>query len=186
MALADAVRGFTAASILARGDARGIDVLDLSVGGFWRSFQAVLWLVPLHALLLLVLTRSAEGDAVAIDWTAEYVSLFARFALFPLVALLLTRLMGLTARFVPLVTAANWASVLQGGFLVTALLLISLLPPDSRPMLQFFAFAATMVYGWFVARSALQTSGAIAFGFVLADFLSSLVLDQMLDRLFLA
>ncbi len=183
MALADAVRGFAAATILARGDARGIDLLDLSVGGFWRSFQAVLWLVPLHALLLVVLARSAESGLVAVDWTTEFVSLFARFALFPLVALLLTRLMGLTGRFVALVTASNWASVLQGGFLVAALLLISLLPPDSRPMLQFIAFATTMVYGWFVARSALQTTGVVAFGFVLADFLSSLVLDQLLDRL---
>ena len=184
MALADAVRGFAASSILARGDARGIELLDLSVGGFWRSFQAVLWLVPLHALLLVVLTRSSEAGTAGIDWAVELVSLFARFALFPLVALVLTRLMGLTARFVALVTASNWASVLQGGFLVAALLLISLLPADSRPMLQFAAFATTMVYGWFVARSALQTTGAVAFGFVLADFLSSLVLDQVLDRIF--
>lgn len=183
MAIADAVRGFAAASVLARGDARGIELLDLSVGGFWRSFQAVLWLLPLHALLLTVLTRSAEADAAAIDWGTEFLSLFARFALFPVVALVLTRLTGLTARFVPLVTASNWASVLQGGFLVTALLLVSLLPEDSRPLLQFLAFAATMIYGWFVARSALQTSGGIAAGFVLADFLSSLLLDQMLDRL---
>jgi hypothetical protein len=184
VAIADAVRGLAAASILARGNARGIEVLDLSVGGFWRSFQAVLWLVPLHALMLLVLTRSVQDEAAVIDWTGEYVSLFARFALFPLVALVLVRLMGLTARYVPLVTAANWASVLQGSFLVAALLLISLLPPDSRPMLQFFAFAATMIYGWFVVRSALQTTGGVAVGFVLADFLSSLLLDQVLDQLF--
>jgi hypothetical protein len=141
-------------------------------------------MVPLHALIILVLTRSAEGGGAPIDWTAEFVSLFARFALFPLVALVLTRLTGLTARFAALVTASNWASVLQGGFLVAALLLTSLLPPDSRPMLQFAAFATTMAYGWFVARSALRTTGMTAFGFVLADFLSSLVLDQMLDRLF--
>jgi hypothetical protein len=32
-------------------------------------------------------------------------------------------------------------------------------------------------------RSALATTGLIAFGFVLADVVSSLWLDQMLDRL---
>ena len=146
MAIADAVRGFAAASVLARGDARGIDLLDLSVGGFWRSFQAVLWLVPLHALMLFVLSRSNGSGPVEIDWPAEMVSLCARFALFPLLALLLTRLMGLTARYVPLVTAANWASVLQSGFLALALLLISLLPGDARAMPQFIALAATLVY----------------------------------------
>ncbi|WP_159716577.1 hypothetical protein [Geminicoccus flavidas] len=184
MAIADAVRGFAAASVLARGDARGIELLDLSVGGFWRSFQAVFWLVPLHGLLLFVLSRSDETGLVEIDWTSEYVSLFARFAMFPLLALVLTRLLGLTSRYVPLVTAANWASVLQGAFLAAAILLISLLPPDARGMPQFIAFAATMVYGWFVVRSALRTTGGVAFGFVLADFLSSLLLDQLLDRLF--
>lgn len=184
MAIVDAVRGFAAASTLARGDARGIDMLDLSIGGFWRSFQAVLWLVPLHALLLLILTHTAADAAVPIDWTSEFVSLFARFALFPVVAMALTRLMGLTARFVPLVTASNWASVLQGAFLVAALLLVSLLPEETRPMLQFIAFAMTMAYGWFVTRSALATTGTVAFGFVLADFLTSMLLDQVLERLF--
>ena len=184
MAIADAARGLSAAVAFARGDARGMDLLDLSVEGFWRSFQAVFWLIPLHVLLLFVLERTSPDAGATIAWTVEIVSLFARFALFPLVALLLTRLMGLTARFVPLVTASNWSSVLQGAFLAATLLAISLLPPDSRPMLQFAAFAATMVYGWFVTRTALQTTGTIAFGFVLADFLSSLLLDQILDRLF--
>ena len=180
----DAMQGFLAASTLARGDARGIDLLDLSVGGFWRSFQAVLWLVPLHALLLVVLSRSVGPDATSVSWATEFVSLFARFGLFPVVAMMLTRVTGLTQRFVPLVVASNWTSLLQGAFLAASLLLISLLPPDSRAMLQFAAFAVTMAYSWFVTRTALQTTGIIAFGFVLADFLSSVVLDQLLDRLF--
>jgi hypothetical protein len=183
VAIADAMRGFAAASLLARGNARGIELLDLSVEGFWRSFQAVLWIVPLHALVMLALTHTAADAEIPIPWTAEYISLLARFALFPLVALLLTRILGLTQRYVPLITACNWAAVLQSAFLAISLLLISLLPEPDRPMLQFFAFAATLVYSWFVMRAALATTGLIAFGFVLADMVSSLWLDQLLDRL---
>ena len=34
-----------------------------------------------------------------------------------------------------------------------------------------------------MVRSALRTTGVIAFGFVLAELLSSLLLDELLDRL---
>ena len=183
VAIADAVRGVAAASQLARGNAQGIELLDVSIEGFWRSFQAVLWIVPFHTLIILALTHTSAEAETPVPWTGEYISLMVRFALFPLVALLLTRILGLTQRYVPLVAACNWASVLQSAFLAISLLLISLLPEADRPMLQFVCFSATLVYSWFVMRSALATTGLIAFGFVLADVVSSLWLDQLLDRL---
>jgi hypothetical protein len=183
MALPDAVRGVAAAARLARGDARGIELLDLSVEGFWRSFQAVLWIMPLHAVILLAVTHTAAEADLPISWTGEYVSLLARFALSPLVALVLARLLGLGRRFVALVTASNWASVLQSAFLAVSFLLISLLPEEDRPTLQFVVFAMSLTYGWFVARSALATTGLMAFSFVLADIVTSLWIDQLLDRL---
>ena len=182
MVLADASRGVTAALILAKLDPRGMEAFDLSVGGFWRSFQAIVWLLPVHGVLLMSLARIA-GDPAAVDWTGEYVSLLVRFAFYPILAMILTRLTGLGGRFVPLVVAANWASVIQGVFITCALLLVSLLPPDARGPLQVTAFLASMAYGWFVTRTALSTNGLTAFGFVLADFLSALVLDQVIERL---
>ena len=95
-------------------------------------------------------------------------------------AIFLTRLLGLGRRYVPLIVAGNWSALPQIGFLLTALV-VSLVLPPLRPLVYLAATLAAVVYQWFVARSALQTSSSIALAMVVVDFLLSMGISLAAD-----
>ena len=166
---------------LARGDAGGLDCFDMSVEGFWRSFQVMLLAAPFY--LLLVLQRRFEFGAgldpgtLLAEETLPYV---VGWLAFPLIALPLTWFLGLSTRFVPLVVALNWTAGVQIAALTGAVLVGTLLPPELSDFLMLLISVALLFYEWFVMRTALQTGGGVAFGFLTVDFLLGLLVNALL------
>ena len=114
---------------------------------------------------------------------AELVAYACGWVAFPIVAIFLTHLLGLTARYIPLVVAANWSAVLQVG-LYTAVVIVSLLVPrELRAALLLSATLAILAYQWFVIRTALQTTAGIAVGIVVIDVLLGIALNRAVDGL---
>ena len=108
------VRSVQAAWLLARGDKSALAQFDLSVDGFWKSFAAALVVAPAYILVLLDQYRFTGWPENA--WAtalAELVSFAGGWIAFPLAAIPLTRLLGLGARYVPLIVADNWSAVIQ-------------------------------------------------------------------------
>ncbi|MGD9507139.1 MAG: hypothetical protein AB7X49_01080 [Geminicoccaceae bacterium] len=181
------VRSVDAALRLARGDASAVGRLDLSVDGFWKSFAAALVVLPAYILVLLVLFRLAgwpaepwataftEGLGYVIGWLA-----------FPLAAIPLTRLLGLSERYVPLIVANNWSTVIQVAVYTAVVLLGLILPLPMRTTSLLTATLAILVYQWFVIRSALGTTSGIAAGLVVIDLLLSVTVSRVLDGLLLS
>ncbi|MER2604422.1 MAG: hypothetical protein ABTQ29_01165 [Siculibacillus sp.] len=185
-----ALRG-TIALIL--GDRRGIDALDCTLTGFWRSFFVIVPMLP-----LLVVSVVADGDlraAHGVDTTTQSLAgrLFADglvwilgWIAFPAVLALLARPLGLGRVYVPWIVARNWSTlpatlpyavVLIGWSL--GLLPDAVLAPGTLASLVFGLFV-----GWRVAvLVGGQTTGA-AIGYTLLDFLLSLVVEVAVDRLF--
>lgn len=177
-------RSLLGAWLLARGDVRGMELLDLSVEGFFRSFVAAVVAAPLYLVLLVDRYRSVGmptglGSIVS----SEALGYLLGWIAFPLAAVPLTRLLGLGNRYVPLIVAGNWATVIQAGLFVVALLLSGLLPVPVRSVLLLVATLALLVYQWFVIRTALETTGGTAAGVlavsVLLDTIVSLLTDGM-------
>lgn len=174
------------ALLLAQGDERGIGRFDLSLAGFWGSFAAALVAAPAYALVVL-------EQYLAIGWPrhvpgtalVEILAYLAGWIAFPFAAIFLTRLLDLGARYVPLVVAANWSSVLQINLYALVLLVSLALPANLRALLLFAATVAILVYQWFVIRSALRTTSGIAFGLVVIDVLISMAVSRTIDGLFL-
>jgi hypothetical protein len=110
-------RYFTGAWQLMAGDRRGLDRLDLSADGFWRSFAALVVALPPTALSWLEFERIERGRAAV-----SPVMALAAHALADLTAWLLPLLLvgiaarhiGFGKRMVPFVVAVNW-----GGALLT-------------------------------------------------------------------
>lgn len=181
---AEIARSFQGAWLLARGDVRGLELFDLSLEGFWGSFAAAAVAAPAYALVL------AEQYA-ALGWpqrvtatvVAETMAYVLGWVAFPIAAIYLTRLLGLTQRYVTLVVAANWAGALQWAFYATVVMVSLVLPGELRSVLLLAAVLAAMFYHWFVVRVALATSGGIAFGLVAIDFLLSLMVSRTIDAL---
>jgi hypothetical protein len=169
---------------LARMDVSGMQHFNLSVEGFWRSFFAAIIIAPGYALLVVQRTLDREesydlGSTVVV----ESIAYLAAWAAFPLVAVVLTQLLGLGRHYVELIVAVNWAAVLQIAAFLAAVALSLILPAGLGALLLAIVTGALMLYQWFVMRTALQTTGGVALAFVLVDLLISTVINLSADRL---
>ena len=185
MGASEFVRSLRGAWLLARGDAAGMGLLDLTVEGFWNSFAAALVAAPAYVLLLTdryARTGLPPGAGLAGTAFAESLAYLVDVATLPLLAIPLTRFLGLGTRYVPLVVASNWATVPQVALFVAAVALGLALPP-MRDGFLLAAVAGTFTYQWFVVRTALGTTGATALAFILINLLVGAMLNRALDAL---
>jgi hypothetical protein len=167
------------ALLLARGNVAGMTRFDLSITGFWRSFFAIVLASPAYLFLLADQYAATEVGThifgvVAIEAFAYVIGWCA----FPVAAIFLTRLLGLGARYVPLVVAINWCGVLQLLLLAAAVLIGGLAPPAVRGMLGLVALIAVLTFQWFVIRTALETTSGTAAGLLVVDLLLSLLVHE--------
>ncbi len=158
---------------LMRFDAGGMAWFDISITGFWRSFFAAVLVAPGFAVLL-AFNLAARGEPVGLGraivvWTVAYAVMWAAF---PIAAILITRLLGLGGRYIPLIIAYNWANVPQ----VLLNLLAALISAggtdagEGGGLVVLAAFIYLRVYLWFVMRTALETTSLTAAALVLFDF----------------
>ena len=112
---------------------------------------------------------------------AEIASYLLGWLAFPLAAIPLTRLLGLCTRYVPLIVANNWSTVIQVALYTTVVLVGIILPAELRTTALFAATLVVLVYQWFVIRTALATTGVIALGLVVIDVLLSITISRILD-----
>jgi hypothetical protein len=164
-------------------DPSGMTFFNLSVDGFWRSFFAAVLVAP-GFVLLVAQKLTARSDALDLGW-AMLVQILAyglMWAAFPVVALVLTQLLGLARNYVPLIVAINWAAVLQLAVLLAAMLL-GLLLPALEGLVLLVVTGGLLFYQWFVIRTALQTTGGVALLMVLVDLVLNTTINLSADRL---
>ena len=169
---------------LARRDPAALQRFNLTVEGFWNSFYAAVLCAPGYLLLVAhqYVTRGS-GAGFGTILIVETLAYAVGWLVFPVTAAILTRMLGLGHRYAILVIAANWSTVLQVGLLVAALLLSGLMPAAQGNYLTLAATLVALVYQWHVIRTALATTGLIAFGIVVIDIILSVLLNSTTDRL---
>ena len=178
------VRSIEAAWLLARGDTAAMQRFDVSVDGFFKSFAAALVVAPAYVLVLLDQYRLAGwpqhpwGTAMA-----EAVGFVIGWAAFPLAAIPLTRLLGVSAGYVPLIVANNWSTVIQVGLYTAVVVLGLILPAPMRTTALLTATVLVLAYQWFVIRTALATTGGTAAALVVIDLLLSIAVSRVVDGL---
>jgi hypothetical protein len=112
---------------------------------------------------------------------AEVIGYTLGWVAFPVAAIFLTRLLGLGARYVALIVAGNWSAVLQAALLAATALVANMFADQSAAMIRLAATAVAVAYHWFVFRTALETTGGIAFGLVVVDLLLAVLLNLATD-----
>lgn len=168
----------------------GLNRLDTSLEGFWRSFAAVILMAP-FALLALLSQRplAAEsgltlhpltGSALAIQGIALISDWFA----FPIVFAVIAPPFGLGSRYVPFIVTRNWASVIIGAMVgvVHGLHLVGVFPTALVPYLLLVAVAVALRFSYVIARLTLAVSMGMALPIVLLDLLISLTIWSVFDR----
>ena len=165
-------------------DRSGMAHFNLSVDGFWRSFFAAVLVAPGVAILV-AQKLIARPDPLDLGW-ATVVQILAyglTWAAFPLAALFLTQLLGLSRNYVPLIVALNWAEVLQVAVLLAATVVGVVIPGVLDGLILLIITGGILAYQWFVTRTALQTTGGIALLMVLVDLVLDAAIGLSADRL---
>jgi hypothetical protein len=165
-------------------DVSGMTYFNLTVEGFWRSFFAAVLVAPGFAVLILQ-KLVARPDPFDPGW-AMLVQILAyglSWAAFPLAAVALTRLLGLSHNYVPLIVALNWGAVLQVMVFLTAVVVGLALPGVLEGLIMLLVTGGILFYQWFVTRSALQTTGGVALMLVLIDLVLNSAISVSADRL---
>ena len=173
------------------GRPEGLNRLDTSLEGFWRSFAVVVVVAPIAFLTLIgEEPPPADPNVVVVPLTAARVFLYGVTVLidwfaFPLVFALLAPSFGLGTRFVPFVVARNWASIIISAIvaIVHILRIFGLLPIVVLPYALLLVLVIALRLSYVLVRTTLSVSITMALPIVVLDFLLSLVIWSVFDRL---
>lgn len=164
-------------------DENGIGYFNISVEGFWRSFFAAVLLAPFYMLSIGQDFMTPEGGFSFWAAMVHLGTYGASWILFPLVAFFATDLLNLGHRFTALVVAVNWSSVLIFGLLTAGVGFVAMVQQTLADLALVILTAGLIVYHWFVIKTALETTAAVAIAFVLFNFLLGAMLHNVADRL---
>ncbi|MEQ1865924.1 MAG: hypothetical protein ABL996_14905 [Micropepsaceae bacterium] len=177
-------RSIDAAFRLALRDQRAWSGFDLTAEGFFRSFMAVLIVMPLNILIDIFSTDVAikkklmEGGTVKSayefsDAVFSTMAMCAEWLIFPLVMIVVLRFVGLAHRYSALIIAHNWATVVIAlvNIPVFALGSMGVFSPDLTYDVYFIVLGLTLYYRFYVAQTALDAGLGIAGSITLLDFL---------------
>ncbi len=166
---------------LAKRDASGLQYFNQTIEGFWRSFLAILLVAPIELVSDLSGRMSAAegvGDSSTTSVLSGLPFLLIIWLAFPIAMAFMTRLLGLSHRYVPYIVAYNWCSIplalLQAPVHLAAA--SGLLSDVMVGMLYMVLLTAAAYYLWFIAFAGLQTSRLTATGIVIFDILLSYLL----------
>lgn len=167
-------------------DSSGMTWFELSIRGFWRSFFAAVLVAPFYAVWTIgELERASEPFDPGWVAVAEIVIYALDWAAFPVVAIFLTKALRLTGGYVPLIVASNWANVPQ-VLLYMVVLAITGFIPFLAPAAEIMVFVVTLyvlAYQWFIARTALQTTGLVAAAVVVVQLVLGIAVQLIGESL---
>jgi hypothetical protein len=173
---------------LARGDRGGLACFDRSLDGFWRSFRAAVIAYPLYLVLLVMRVTVAEWQGSG-GWrivTVETIGYVIAWVAFPLLMLTVTRWIGRAHRFFDFMVPYNWCQVPQSALFVLVGLesASGMLGTQASEAIDIVAAIATLVYEWYIARVALETTGSAAGLVVLVDLVLGVVISRVVGSLY--
>ena len=173
---------------LATVDRGGLSCFDRSVDGFWRSFRAAVIAYPLYLMLLMMRVTVAEWERSG-GWhivAVETIAYVVAWVAFPLAMLTVTRRIGRSHRFFDFMVPYNWSQLPQSALFVLVGLETESGVIGAQPAqaIEIVAAIAVLVYEWFIARVALETTVSAAAVTVLVDLVLGVVINQVASSLY--
>jgi hypothetical protein len=173
---------------LARGDRGGLSCFDRSVDGFWRSFRAAVISYPLYLVLLSMRVTVAEWETSGafLIIAVETIAYVIAWTAFPLLMLIVTQRIGRPHRFFDFMVPYNWSQLPQSALFVLVGLGTEsgVLGAQPAQAIEVAAAIAVLVYEWFIARVALDTTASAAAFVVFVDLLLGVLISHVAGGLY--
>lgn len=179
---------------LAWQDPKGLQALDLTADGFFRSFLAIALSAPLYAMFAMgqirlaqALPESSEGSVSLFAFVLLHVLNFVGGSILFLVAMApLSRLLELTHRYTALAIVYNWGTLaIQLAYMpLLALFGLGVISARDTVGLSLLIMLAAIVYRVASFRAVLMTPWTTAMSLALVDILIQGVWFMTLRRIF--
>lgn len=189
----DILRSLNGAWALFLDRPNAIRMFDASYQGFWRSFQAIVLIIPIYALTVYVERRMLLNDSVPDEVYSEsafvaaaWLTLAFDWITLPLLLAALAPFLAIRQGYTAYIVARNWSAVAV-AVPYGAISVVQLLGPDIGDLVFFplvIALAIALRFSYLIARRALGVPMDVAIGFVALDVLVSVGLAQMFSRAF--
>lgn len=170
---------------LALGRQGAIDLFDRSEAGFFRSFFVAVLVLPAFILSDVVHGSAGWLDGGVLDWISYALRYAIYWLVFPVAACIIADKIGVLDRILDLLVPYNWVT-LPFGYLFCALAVIGAGEGPVAELaanLRVFAWLGLLFLMFRWARTLLGVSALMAFGFVVADELVSLVTYLLLESI---
>ena len=167
---------------LAIRDQGGFDDFNLTEAGFWHSFAAIVILAPLYlyghdiqGAAEMARTATPDDGASEPSLVTSIFELLIQWVAWPLAMAVIAKFTGLTANYSRYITVYNWSAILVGVVQVIPIFLYAQggVLAELGSILMVAALAFAIYYRWYIAQTALKTTGSIASALVLADLVLS-------------
>jgi len=168
-------------------DPRADADFNLTIDGFWRSFAMVLPVLLLAYPMFLSEHRIdvAEGlesgqTPPELELGVSYFYLLLAIAVWPLAAALLAKVLGVAQNYVPYMIVYNWMTVPTMTLAVIPNL-VHLTTGATLPLyfLGLPVLLLSLYISWYIAKTCLRTTAAVASAFLLADLALTIGLNAL-------
>jgi hypothetical protein len=166
---------------------------DLSVDGFWRSFGAIVLILPAYILISTaekarILTDGFTGVPFSESAFIAHktLSLALDWVTLPLVMALIVGPLGLTRSYAAFVVARNWGAALaiQPFGVIALLFLLGFVTADAANIFSLLMLIVVIRFNYLIARRALEAPIGLAVAVVVGDLALSLLIVGFADSIF--
>lgn len=158
---------------------------DTTPRGFWTSFWAAVFVLPLWGLLVADQMAAAHPHAPLRYAVLQFIAYVISWLAYPLLMVRISDFLGRWPRYYSYMVPYNWFQVAQTIAWLPLIVLVDsgIASRQAAALLWLSTHAALFCYGWFIARRGLQVDAGAAVALVLIDFLLGLFIDGVADAL---
>ncbi len=164
--------------LLVKHDRGGVNWLDGSVDGFWKSFYAAVLLAPFYMLMLWLARYSmaTEADLTAV-FLIEAVAYVGAWMFWPMVASEICRFLDPTMDARTYIVGCNWSEVWIMALRLPLLTLAvsGIFSDGAYVILSLIAMIAVIYYRYIIARETLPAATPVAAGLAITDMVAGIL-----------
>lgn len=152
-------------------DPRGIEWLDTSIEGYWKSFFCAVVVLPGYALWIATAGDHSAGFFRIV--TVEGIAYVIHWVAWPLLMAYIAPAIDRDENYIRYIVAFNWSAGVQIAIymIVLAVRLTGAVPGGFLAVLGFTAIILILSYHWYILRVGLGVTSIGAVGLVAGEFM---------------